>query len=203
MSSQKSREVPAAAQPMRQRGHLRVAAILDAATALFATRDYDAVTMTEIAARSATAIGSLYRFFPTKELLADALLARYGERLEAELAELAGRAGRLSAAELAAGIFDAIEARAIERSAAVTLVEARSNTGAQRARIRTLMLDRLRSIVSAANPELSIGDSEVRAKVLLGLVKVITINAEWADDDVRAETRRLIEVYIAARIMRS
>ena len=37
--------------------------------------------MTEIAARSNTAIGSLYRFFPTKEVLADALLDRYWEQL--------------------------------------------------------------------------------------------------------------------------
>lgn len=202
MSSQKSREVPTAAQPSRQRGHLRVAAILDAATGLFAERDYDAVTMTEIAARSGTAIGSLYRFFPTKELLADALLARYGERLEAELSNLAERAPVLSAAGLADGIFEAMLARAAERAAAVNLVEARSNTGAQRARIRTLMMDRLGAVVRAANAELAADDVEVRAKTLLGLVKVIAVNAEWADDGVLAETRRLIELYLAARIMR-
>ena len=36
-------------------------------------KGYDAATMTEIAARSGTAIGSLYRFFPSKESLSDAL----------------------------------------------------------------------------------------------------------------------------------
>jgi AcrR family transcriptional regulator len=206
MSSQKlrrePREVPAAAQPMRQRGHLRVAAILDAATVLFAERDYDAVTMTEIAARSATAIGSLYRFFPTKQVLADALLERYGARLEDELSDLAKRAGSLSAAELASGIFDAMLARASERAAAVTLVEARSNTGAQRARIRALMMERLSAVVGAVNPDLQASEAEIRTKMLLGLVKVIAVNAEWADEAVLAETRRVIALYIAARIMR-
>lgn len=206
MSSQKSRreprDVPAAAQPMRQRGHLRVAAILDAATVLFAERDYDAVTMTEIAARSATAIGSLYRFFPTKQVLADALLERYGARLEDELSDLAKRAGSLSAAELASGIFDAMLARASERAAAVTLVEARSNTGAQRARIRALMMERLSAVVGAVNPDLQASEAEIRTKMLLGLVKVIAVNAEWADEAVLAETRRVIALYIAARIMR-
>lgn len=196
------REIPAAAQPTRERGHLRVAAILDAATALFAERDYDAVTMTEIASRSGTAIGSLYRFFPTKELLADALLTRYGERLEQELTELAGRAATLSAAELATGIFDTMLARASERAAAVTLVEARSNTGTQRGRIRALMIDRLHAVVDAVNPDLSAKDAEVRTKMLLGLVKVIAVNAEWADGAVLAETRRLIEIYLTTRIMR-
>ncbi|MGJ4943703.1 TetR/AcrR family transcriptional regulator [Bradyrhizobium sp. HKCCYLS1011] len=203
MSSQKTRAIPPATQPTRQRGHLRVAVILDAATALFAERDYDAVTMTEIAARSSTAIGSLYRFFPTKELLADALLARYGERLDHDLSELADRASTLSAAELAGGIFDAMLARADDRAAAVNLVEARSNTGAQRARIRALMLDRLGAVVGAANPDLAPAEIELRAKMLLGLVKVIAVNAEWADAAVLDETRRLIELYLAARIMRS
>jgi AcrR family transcriptional regulator len=187
---------------MRQRGHLRVAAILDAATVLFAERDYDAVTMTEIAARSATAIGSLYRFFPTKQVLADALLERYGARLEDELSDLAKRAGSLSAAELASGIFDATLARASERAAAVTLVEARSNTGAQRARIRALMMERLSAVVGAINPDLQASEAEIRTKMLIGLVKVIAVNAEWADEAVLAETRRVIALYIAARIMR-
>lgn len=202
MSSQKSREIPAAAQPTRQRGHLRVAAILDAATALFAARDYDAVTMTEIAARSGTAIGSLYRFFPTKELLADALLERYGAQLEGELTDLAARASSLSAADLAAGIFATILAHAVERAAAVALVEARSNTGAQRAQIRAMMMDRLRALIAAVNPDMSAPGIDVRAKILLGLVKVIGINAEWASEDVMAETRRLIEIYLSARIIR-
>jgi len=63
MASQKSIEAVA---PKRQRGRERVAAILDAAAQLFIEQG-QAVTMTEIAARSGTAIGSLYRFFPTRE----------------------------------------------------------------------------------------------------------------------------------------
>ncbi|WP_141262560.1 TetR/AcrR family transcriptional regulator, partial [Komagataeibacter diospyri] len=52
--------------PTRQRGRDRVEAILAAATTVFAEKSYETATMTEIAARSSTAIGSLYRFFPTK-----------------------------------------------------------------------------------------------------------------------------------------
>jgi len=52
--------------PQRQRGRLRVAAILEAGAAAFREKGYDAVTMTEIAARSGTTFGSLYRFFLRK-----------------------------------------------------------------------------------------------------------------------------------------
>ena len=53
----------------------------------------DAATMTEIAARSHTAIGSLYRFFPTKELIAEALLAEYAGEVGATLSEIQAQLG--------------------------------------------------------------------------------------------------------------
>ena len=77
--------------PQRHRGRLRVAAILEAGAEAFREKGYDAVTMTEIAARSGTTFGSLYRFFPSKEALANALLAQYAERALDRLAELSER----------------------------------------------------------------------------------------------------------------
>src|SRR4051812_47366809 len=62
--------------PRRERGRLRVAGLLEAAGAVFAEKGFDGATMTEIAARAGASIGSLYQFFPTKELLADALMDR-------------------------------------------------------------------------------------------------------------------------------
>lgn len=72
-SSHKSNAVA----PKRQRGRERVARILDTAGLLFAEKGVDGTTMTEIAARSGTAIGSLYRFFPTRESLANTLIERF------------------------------------------------------------------------------------------------------------------------------
>src|SRR5271165_141776 len=80
MSSQ--REKNTARVPQRERGRRRVADLLQAAASLFAEKGYDAVTMTEVAARAGAPIGSLYQFFPSKEALADALLDRIGERLD-------------------------------------------------------------------------------------------------------------------------
>src|SRR5579875_3390969 len=79
------------AAPKRRRGHDRVAAILAASTALFLDKGYEAVTMTEIAAASHTAVGSLYRFFPSKDAVADALLRQYTERLGSGLRGLRAR----------------------------------------------------------------------------------------------------------------
>ncbi len=113
-----------AVAPKRQRGRDRVEAILEAATALFDEKAYDSVTMTEVAARSATAIGSLYRFFPTKETLAAALLERYGEKLVGSLSELCERAEPLSPAEAAQGLVGIVQGLRRDRSVALRLLDA-------------------------------------------------------------------------------
>jgi AcrR family transcriptional regulator len=67
-----------------------VDAILDAASILFADRGFDAVTMEAIAARSDTAIGSLYQFFPSKRSVFEAIAERSLERTRATFDALAG-----------------------------------------------------------------------------------------------------------------
>src|SRR5690349_11450101 len=70
--------------PQRSNGRLRVAAILQAAAAVIAEKGYETATMAEIADRSSTKIGSLYRFFPNKESLADTMIASTLQNLGAE-----------------------------------------------------------------------------------------------------------------------
>ena len=56
---------------------------MEAAAAVIAEKGYDGATMAEIAARSSTKIGSLYRFFPNKESLADTIVVSARENLDA------------------------------------------------------------------------------------------------------------------------
>jgi AcrR family transcriptional regulator len=75
-SSQKSEPEATAKVPQRRRGRDRVASLLGAAATVFVDVGYEAATMTAIAASAGAAIGSLYQFFPTKPLVADALYLR-------------------------------------------------------------------------------------------------------------------------------
>lgn len=63
--------------PKQERGRKRVDRILDAASQVFAEVGYEAATTIMIAERAETAIGSLYQFFPNKEAIMKALVARY------------------------------------------------------------------------------------------------------------------------------
>src|ERR1700691_2856064 len=85
-------ETGGARAPKRPRGKQRVAELLTAAAAVFGEKGYEAATMTEIAARAGAPIGSLYQFFPAKEVLADTLVQNYVALLESDLQELEGRA---------------------------------------------------------------------------------------------------------------
>lgn len=71
----------AARAPRRQRGQARVEALLAAAAQVFADKGFDAATMTEIAQRAQSAVGSLYQFFPTKESIAQQLLQQQVQAL--------------------------------------------------------------------------------------------------------------------------
>src|SRR6204780_98159 len=99
-------EVPQARMPQRRNGKLRVAAILKAGEAVIVEKGYEAGTRAEIAARSNTKIGSLYRFFPNKEVLANALIAHYHEGVHNAFDELDSRIQSLSISALADFLLD-------------------------------------------------------------------------------------------------
>src|ERR1700758_4402043 len=110
-------EITVARAPKRERGKQRVAELLQAATAVFAEKGYEAATMTEIAARAGAPIGSLYQFFPAKEALADTLVQNYVALLAADLQALEARASRIDTQTLVEGLFGLLRAYPQERAA--------------------------------------------------------------------------------------
>jgi AcrR family transcriptional regulator len=68
------------AKPKQKRGQMRVQAIINAASEVFAEVGYENATMIEIAARADTSVGSLYQFFSNKESVLKALVERYVNR---------------------------------------------------------------------------------------------------------------------------
>jgi AcrR family transcriptional regulator len=204
MASQKSSAPSIAREPQRHRGRLRVAALIDAAAAVFAEKGFDAATMTEIAARGATAIGSLYQFFPNKEILADAVLARYGELLDASLGEIETRAKGLSPAAMADALFDLMLGFRTERAAAIALLDARGDASLNRARLRERMRRSIAGFLRTAAPGLSSVEAWSMAVALLQTLKgVPTLASELSEEGRSAalgELRAMIRLYIAHKL---
>ena len=189
----------AAHEPKRQRGHLRVAAILEAGIAVFSEKGYDAATMTEIAARSETAIGSLYRFFPSKEALADALLLRYAEHVTGKLEALAQRASSMAQDELADELVDFMLSLDSQRGFTAALLDARGGSDVRRTKFRQATREGLGQVLRAATPVLSKAKAKTVAAVLLHVLKglhAIEADKPAARRLLQAEIRLLVRVYL-------
>jgi AcrR family transcriptional regulator len=197
MSSQKSSDAAKALEPKRQRGRDRVAAILAAAAALFTEKGYEAATMTEIAARAETAIGSLYRFFPTKEALAEVMLERYAADAAASFDAIAVRAAGMTPAMLADALVDM--RLAWRPIAATALLDARTDAKDVRTAIRRTMRERLAGILTAFVPALPSVRAGCHALVMLHLLKAIPLaldEPEPVRDAVVTEIRGLVRLYL-------
>lgn len=163
---------PTAKEPKRKRGIARVAKLLDAGAAVFAEQGYKAATMTEIAARAGAPIGSLYQFFPNKDVLADALVARYAEHVEAALDRIRAQVGDLDGAQLADRLLDVLVAHAAERSLALSLLDARwEQPGVRPGILRESLRRRIAEILCLWRPALPEDQAQATSVVLFQAMK--------------------------------
>src|ERR1700761_5123559 len=107
MNSNKSRPAKTriALEPQRRHGKLRVAALLEAGAFVIAKKGFEAATMAEIAARAGAPIGSLYRFFPNKEILGDALIQRFGGLINESFVNIQSQAKTMSIEAMTAALL--------------------------------------------------------------------------------------------------
>jgi AcrR family transcriptional regulator len=71
--------------PVQTRSQQTVQRVLDAASALLPRVSLEEITTTRIAAEAGLSIGALYRFFPDKQSIIDAIAVRHVEQFKAEL----------------------------------------------------------------------------------------------------------------------
>lgn len=199
MASQKSMdEKQQAVAPKRKRGHDRVGAILEAASLLLHEKGYQALTMTEVASRSSTAIGSLYRFFPTKAALIGVLLDRYRILLSGALDIIVAAADQLTAPALANDLIAVLEDLRQERAAALMVLEWQENQADLRQSVRSAILERLSTLLQRA-AGVTADVAEPKAIMLLQLLKGIA-SLEAASpvlqQQLQHEARQLVTLYL-------
>ncbi|QND49150.1 TetR/AcrR family transcriptional regulator [Rhizobium lusitanum] len=186
--AEKSTGEPQTRTPKRRRGHDRVAVLLEAAAAIFVEKGYDAATMTEIAAKAHSSIGSLYQFFPTKSLLAEALHIDRLERLKAVFQDIAEKSRGLSAADSGEAIFDRLAAF-IETFPEYPVLAARRDIPRDRKlRSRAEVKELISSILRRAEPPVT-DDVALMSAIILELIRIAVIAANEPE---AVEDRRLI-----------
>ena len=166
--------------PKRARGKERVAKLLQAATAVFAEKGYEAATMTEIAARAGAPIGSLYQFFPVKEALADTLVQNYLALLVTDLQALEARANQIDTQSLVEVLLGLLRAHQQERAAALPLAEARMSEQIRRTTFRHMLRKQIAAILRARAPTL---DAESAREIAIVIVQLMKASSLLSDEE--------------------
>lgn len=201
MSSQKSREAVRA--PQRARGRARVTALLTAATAVFAEKGFDAATMTEIAARAGASIGSLYQFFPTKDLLADALHAANSEDLSRMLTELGTRVAGKPGEVLADALFRDLSAFLTTHPAFIALADWRGIDPKRKKQMRRRLRGQIAALLSQADPPVPPRHVDVLAVIVLHLLRTAVAIAGEPDLPNRAAVLDELRMMLRRHLTRS
>jgi AcrR family transcriptional regulator len=115
---------PKRTTPQQERAERRVQALLEAAAGLFAEAGFEAATMTAIAERSGTSIGGLYRYFPDKAAVAQALLRDYAWQAESRWGDLPRAARDLPVEAFAGLLLAGMEAFVADHPAYLALLAA-------------------------------------------------------------------------------
>ena len=129
--------------------------------------------MAEIAVRADAKIGSLYRFFPNKDVLADALMQRYLELMEAAFDALDVQTATATNDALADGLIDLMVTIHDETLALSALLDARSEWSGIRLEVRARATQRIATMLMARAPWLETTAAGDIAVVVLNSMKVM------------------------------
>ncbi len=197
MSSGIASELPR--NPQRQRGRERVAALIAAASAVFLEKGYDATTMTEIAARAGASIGSLYLFFPTKPVLATAIVAELSDGLSQRLDALQARSRGWSAAALADALFAELSLFLADHPVYAALIDVPGDSSWKQS-VRARRRVQIAGLFAQADPPLPPGQADRLAIIVPQMMRItMTIRGETPDlqagvpEEIRAMLRRHLE----------
>jgi AcrR family transcriptional regulator len=160
-------------EPQRDVGRQRVAGLLQAAAAVFQERGFEAATMAEIAARADAKIGSLYRFFPNKNAVAEALMSQYDEALRAEFDAIHAHAADATPQELADILIDLLVKRHSKTRAFAALLDSRTDWTEARQQLRTQILADIKTASTTCAPDLDDKEAEDVATVVLNNMKTM------------------------------
>ncbi|HVX74996.1 MAG TPA: helix-turn-helix domain-containing protein [Bradyrhizobium sp.] len=179
---------------------------MTAAAEVIHERGYDAATMAEIAERAGAKIGSLYRFFPSKEVLADALMQRYADMVDVACDDIDARLPTITVEELADLFVDFMVRihHRHETGALIALMDARSHWSAKRLEFREQAVKRFANTLLLKAPKLQRRTARDIAVVVLNNMKTMvamTIDKSAPASPGSAEELRLMNrLYLVSKL---
>jgi AcrR family transcriptional regulator len=179
-----------------------VAAILEAAAAVIAEKGYEAATMAEIAARSGTKIGSLYRFFPNKQSLGDTIIVSARENLEVVFDKFDADVKALSIRALADNLPALLLEQVFTKPALLKLLDASEDWSVKREEFRIAVVRRIAKTLTIYRSNLPKKSAEHIALVVLANTKAMVTHQKLPDFALRTldEFRDMTRLYLQSRL---
>ncbi|WP_207230943.1 TetR/AcrR family transcriptional regulator [Bradyrhizobium sp. Leo121] len=190
-------------QPQREVGRQRVAELMQAAAEVIQERGFEAATMAEIAARADAKIGSLYRFFPNKDAVADALMQHYAEVLRAEYDAILAHAADANPEQLADILIDLLAKLYPQIRAVTAFLDSRTDWTEIRLRFRSQTLAGIKTALKRCAPGLDEHEAEDIAAVVLNNMKTMvgmTMKDAPTTPGAPEQLRLMNRLYLAARL---
>lgn len=161
----------------QERSRATVEALLDATARVLRRDGYDRASTNRIAATAGVSVGSLYQYFPNKEALVAALVARHNREL---LQLLRDALREVASLDLASAIRElvraAVEAHLVDPALHRIFDEQVPRTG-QLAKIEALQgetFQMVRAYLEERRREISVGDLDSATTILVTTVEALT-----------------------------
>ncbi len=168
--------VPVRADARRNRDR-----IVEVARGLFRTKGYDAVSMDEVAKAAEVGTGTLYRHFPTKEDLYDAVLEAWADRVNAAV-ERALSLEAPSRERLLAWLTDFAAMLTEHKGAAARITAALGDPGSPFATKCQTYLGANQRIIEGLGSAVRTGVDPMQISRLVGGVAAVADNSEISPD---------------------
>ena len=174
MSKSSVRSNPERRAPQRKHGERRVIALLDAADAVIVEHGYGGATMTLIAERAGSSIGTVYQYFSDKDAIVCALSARYAKEMASLWPPLAEQLQMLNLDAFVDTLMQALVLFMTERPAYVHLMTApKQYRRDDKTRFR--LRESFAALIRDRNPQLSPADAlfvtSVTLRIIMGLAQ--------------------------------
>jgi AcrR family transcriptional regulator len=193
--------------PIQARSRARVQRVLDAADQVLTDQGPHAFTTTRVAQTAGIPVGSLYRYFPDKAAIIDALALRYWSDFEDLVAGVAETDERDPLPDPAAAILEALAAgfRARPGFRALWYGGFRTERVRDATRpTRTAIARSIERILATHWPAAAAGDRAVAAGMLVlagdGLLREAFRLDPNGDAGLLAESKLMLDAYVATRL---
>jgi len=166
------REFAPRRMPIQQRGERRVAGLLEAAAAIFSEVGYEATTMRDIAERAGASIGSLYQFFPNKEVVARAIKTQYCQELKQVWANLVAVGAKTPTIRLVDQFLN-VTIQAIEQHPAIIRLMDAPRSANPASDIKESLREQLVELFLTRKPRMSRNKAHRYAEITIQMVRAL------------------------------